>query len=72
MACKGTLAAHYEEGKVPNIIITLPDTKPETYGYMIYFFFKAIAMSVYLNDSNPFDQPGVEVYKKRMFALLGK
>jgi len=72
MACQGTLAAHYEEGKVPNIIITLPDTKPETYGYMIYFFFKAIAMSVYLNDSNPFDQPGVEVYKKRMFALLGK
>ncbi len=72
MACKGTLQAHYEEGKVPNLIITLPSINAFNYGEMIYFFFKAIAMTVYLNNTNPFDQPGVEVYKKRMFKLLGK
>ncbi len=72
MACKGTLEAHYEEGGVPNLIINIEEISPYSYGLMIYFFFKAIAMSVYLNDTNPFDQPGVEVYKKRMFKLLGK
>ncbi|MFV0254927.1 MAG: glucose-6-phosphate isomerase [Erysipelotrichaceae bacterium] len=72
MACKGTLAAHYEEGRVPNLIISLADTSEYSYGMMIYFFFKAIAMTTYLLNENPFNQPGVEVYKKRMFALLGK
>ena len=41
-------------------------------GYLFYFFFKAIAMTTLLNGSNPFNQPGVEVYKKNMFRLLGK
>ena len=72
MAAQGTLAAHYEEGKVPNLLINIKDTSAYTYGEMIYFFFIAIAMSAYLNGVNPFDQPGVEVYKKRMFKLLGK
>ncbi len=68
----GTLAAHYEEGSVPNLIIEIEDSSAYTFGYLIYFFFKAIAMSSYLIDINPFDQPGVEVYKRNMFKLLGK
>lgn len=71
-AQKGTLAAHYEDGSVPNLIITIPDMSAHTFGYLIYFFFKAIAMASYLIDINPFDQPGVEVYKRNMFKLLGK
>lgn len=71
-AQEGTLAAHYEEGSVPNLIITIPDMSAHTFGYLIYFFFKAIAMTSYLIDVNPFDQPGVEVYKRNMFKLLGK
>ncbi len=43
-----------------------------SFGYMAYFFFRAIAMTTYLNEQNPFNQPGVEVYKKNMFKLLGK
>lgn len=72
MAQLGTLEAHVEEGKVPNIILTMKDTSAESFGYMCYFFFKACAMTVYLLDVNPFNQPGVEVYKKNMFRLLGK
>lgn len=72
MACKGTLEAHEVTGNVPNILITLPDMSAETFGYMCYFFFKACAISVAMLDVNPFDQPGVEVYKKNMFRLLGK
>lgn len=72
MATQGTLAAHEEEGQVPNIILTLEDMSAYSFGYLVYFFFKACAMSVYLLDVNPFDQPGVEVYKKNMFKLLGK
>lgn len=72
MACQGTLEAHEITGQVPNLIITLPDMKEETFGYMCYFFFKACAVSVYLLNVNPFNQPGVEVYKKNMFRLLGK
>ena len=68
----GTLAAHYQEGSVPNLIITIPDTSAYTFGYLTYFFFKAIAMSAYLINVNPFNQPGVEVYKRNMFKLLGK
>lgn len=72
MACQGTIDAHVETGHVPNILIDLPDMSAYTYGYMIYFFFKACAMSVLLLNVNPFNQPGVEVYKKNMFKLLGK
>ncbi len=48
MACQGTLEAHEVTGSVPNLIITMPDMKEETFGYMCYFFFKACAVSVYL------------------------
>lgn len=72
MACQGTLQAHEVTGNVPNLLITIPDMKEESFGYMCYFFFRACAMTCYLLDINPFDQPGVEVYKKNMFALLGK
>lgn len=67
----GTLLAH-TDGEVPNIIITLPDTSPYTFGYMVYFFEIACGLSGYILDVNPFNQPGVEAYKKNMFALLGK
>ncbi|SJZ94970.1 glucose-6-phosphate isomerase [Anaerorhabdus furcosa] len=72
MACKGTLEAHEITGNVPNLILTLPDMKEFTFGYMCYFFFRACAITCYLLDINPFNQPGVEVYKKNMFRLLGK
>ena len=72
MAMRGTLSAHEEDGNVPNIIIELDDNSAYAFGYMIYFFFKACGMSCYLLDINPFNQPGVEVYKKKMFHLLGK
>ncbi len=72
MACEGTLQAHVETGNVPNIQITIDDMSAYSFGYMAFFFFKAIAMTSYLIDINPFDQPGVEVYKKNMFKLLGK
>ncbi|MCD8027602.1 MAG: glucose-6-phosphate isomerase [Erysipelotrichaceae bacterium] len=71
-ACEGTIDAHVNTGGVPNIQITMDELTPYTYGYMIYFFEKACALSVYLLDVNPFNQPGVEVYKKNMFKLLGK
>lgn len=71
-ATLGTLKAHYETGRVPNLLITIPDMSAHTFGYLTYFFFKAIAMTSYLIDVNPFNQPGVEVYKKNMFELLGK
>lgn len=72
MAMQGTLQAHEEVGNVPNLVITIDKMDEENLGYMYYFFFKAIAMTTLLNDSNPFNQPGVEVYKKNMFKLLGK
>lgn len=72
MACQGTLEAHVETGHVPNLEITIPNMSAETFGYMCYFFFRAIAMTTYMIDANPFNQPGVEVYKKNMFRLLGK
>ncbi|MCR5347998.1 MAG: glucose-6-phosphate isomerase [Bacilli bacterium] len=68
----GTLAAHEEVGKVPNILISLDKLDAEGLGELLYFFMRACAMSCYLNNVNPFNQPGVEVYKKNMFALLGK
>ncbi|MBR2990017.1 MAG: glucose-6-phosphate isomerase [Solobacterium sp.] len=71
-AMEGTLKAHKETGNVPNLIITVPDMKPETFGYMCYWFFVACAMTCYMLNINPFNQPGVEVYKRNMFKLLGK
>ncbi|HFU3702241.1 TPA: glucose-6-phosphate isomerase [Streptococcus suis] len=70
-ATDGVLLAH-TDGGVPNMFVTLPQQDEFTLGYTIYFFELAIAMSGYLNGVNPFDQPGVEAYKKNMFALLGK
>ena len=70
-ALEGTILAH-TEGGVPNIVLELDDTKEESFGYMVYFFEKACAISGYMLGVNPFNQPGVESYKKNMFALLGK
>ena len=70
-ACEGTLLAH-TDGGVPNLLVTLADMSAYTFGYMVYFFEKACGVSGYLLGVNPFDQPGVEAYKKNMFALLGK
>ncbi|PAT02686.1 glucose-6-phosphate isomerase [Candidatus Izimaplasma bacterium ZiA1] len=67
----GTLLAH-TEGGVPNIIINIPEISEYSFGYLVYFFEKACAVSGYLLGVNPFDQPGVEAYKKNMFALLEK
>lgn len=67
----GTLIAH-TEGGVPNIIITSEAKTPNETGKLIYFFEIAVAISGYMLGVNPFDQPGVESYKKNMFALLGK
>lgn len=67
----GTLMAHYDGG-VPNIVISLDKKDEYNLGYLFYFFEKACAVSGYILGVNPFDQPGVEVYKKNMFALLGK
>ena len=71
-ACQGTIDAHVNTGNVPNILITLDKMDAYSFGYMVYFFEKSCAMSVYLLGVNPFNQPGVEVYKKNMFKLLGK
>ncbi len=70
-ATDGVLLAH-TDGDVPNLHLTLPEQDEFSLGYAIYFFELAIAISGYLNAINPFDQPGVEAYKKNMFALLGK
>ena len=68
---QGTLLAHVDGG-VPNIRITVPSIDENTLGQLIYFFEFACALSGYSLGVNPFDQPGVEAYKKNMFALLGK
>ena len=70
-AMDGTLLAHVEGG-VPNIILQAGSKNAHTLGELIYFFEYACGLSGYLLDVNPFDQPGVEAYKKNMFALLGK
>ena len=70
-AMDGTLLAHVEGG-VPNIRISCGERNAFTLGELIYFFCYACGLSGYLLDVNPFDQPGVEAYKKNMFALLGK
>ena len=70
-AMEGTLLAH-TEGGVPNLIVETSGRTPADLGQLIYFFEYACGLSGYLLDVNPFDQPGVEAYKKIMFALLGK
>ncbi len=70
-AMEGTMKAHLD-GKVPQLIIDIEDLSEETFGYLVYFYEKACAMSGYLLGVNPFDQPGVEHYKKNMFELLRK
>jgi glucose-6-phosphate isomerase len=70
-AYQGTMLAH-TDGEVPNLVVHLPKRDAYTFGYLVYFFEKACAVSGYLLGVNPFDQPGVEAYKKNMFALLGK
>lgn len=71
MAEKGTLLAHLD-GNVPNMHISMPLLNEYYIGQLFYFFEKGVAIAGYLNDVNPFDQPGVEAYKKNMFALLDK
>ena len=70
-AMRGTLFAH-NDGGVPNIVLELEDRTEYTFGYLVYFFELACAVSGYMLGVNPFNQPGVEAYKKNMFALLGK
>ena len=70
-AFQGTVLAH-TEGNTPNLVLEVPEMNEYELGYMIYFFEKACAISGYVLGVNPFDQPGVESYKKNMFALLGK
>ena len=70
-AMLATLMAH-NDGGVPNLLIELDDRTAYSFGYLVYFFELACAVSGYILGVNPFDQPGVEAYKKNMFALLGK
>jgi len=70
-AMLGTLFAH-NDGGVPNTVIEIPDRSEKTFGNLVFFFEFACAVSGYMLGVNPFDQPGVETYKKNMFALLGK
>lgn len=70
-AFEGTLLAH-TDGGVPNLVVRVPRLDAETFGYLVYFFELACAMSGYQLGVNPFNQPGVEAYKQNMFALLGK
>jgi glucose-6-phosphate isomerase len=71
MAELGTAIAHIDGG-VPNLRVTIPKVNEENLGELIYFYEMACAVSGYILEINPFDQPGVEAYKKNMFALLGK
>jgi glucose-6-phosphate isomerase len=70
-ALDGTILAHIDGG-VPNLLLDIPELSPYYFGNLVYFFEKACGISGYLLGVNPFDQPGVEAYKKNMFALLGK
>jgi glucose-6-phosphate isomerase len=71
MAELGTMLAHVDGG-VPNIRVEIPELSTYIIGQLIYFFEKSCGISGYILGVNPFDQPGVEAYKKNMFALLGK
>lgn len=71
MAMTGTMIAHVDGG-VPNLRLNVPNISAYTFGYLVYFFEFACGVSAYTLGVNPFNQPGVEAYKKNMFALLGK
>jgi glucose-6-phosphate isomerase len=71
MAMEGTIMAH-TEGDVPNLLINIPELTEYYFGQLVYFFEKACGISGYVLGVNPFNQPGVEAYKKNMFVLLGK
>jgi len=70
-AYSATAFAH-KEGRVPNMTLTLAQSDAKSLGALFYFFQRAVAISGYLLGVNPFNQPGVEAYKKKMFELLGK
>ena len=70
-AFEGTVLAH-TDGGVPNLVVSIESLDEYNLGKLIYFFEKACGISGYLLGVNPFNQPGVEAYKKNMFALLGK
>ena len=70
-AMKGTILAHID-GNAPNMLVEMADKSEYSLGYLLYFFEFACGVSGYVLGVNPFDQPGVEAYKKNMFALLGK
>lgn len=70
-AMQGTILAH-TDGGVPNLVVSVPEMNSYWFGSLVYFFEKACGISGYMLGVNPFDQPGVEAYKKNMFALLGK
>jgi glucose-6-phosphate isomerase len=72
VAFQATLDAHSSIGQVPNMHIELPELNEETFGAIVMFFERAVAMSAYLMEINPFNQPGVEVYKTNMFRILKK
>ena len=67
----GTYLAHIDGG-VPTMVVEIEKADAYTFGELVYFFEKTLGVSGYLLGVNPFDQPGVEAYKKNMFALLGK
>lgn len=70
-AMNGTMLAHVDGG-VPNVIITIDELNDHNFGELVFFFWKTLGVSAYMLGINPFNQPGVEDYKKNMFALLGK
>lgn len=72
VAFEGTLEAHTNTGGLPALVFTIKDFSAKTLGYIFQFFERALAISAYLLGVNPFDQPGVEIYKNNMFKLLGK
>lgn len=71
-AFQGVIDAHYQEGKTSNIVITLEEKTTTSLGYLLYWYFIAVTMSGYLLEINPFNQPGVEIYKKNMNDNLSK
>jgi glucose-6-phosphate isomerase len=70
-AFEGSVLAHIYGG-VPVMVLNVPELSPYYFGYLVYFFELSCALSSYLAGVNPFNQPGVEMYKKNMFKLLGK
>ena len=71
MAMQGTILAHVD-GEVPNLVLSIEKITAYNIGYLLYFFMFSCGVCCYMTGVNPFNQPGVESYKKNMFALLGK